>query len=389
MLRVVDLFSGLGGFSAGAVASGAAVELVIDNDHIPLKLLAANVPDAKVKLATLGPGGDRIEFLPEPAPNLHVHASSPCTELSSARMNATTADIESGLGMLKWCLDLVLGRGDWSGSLENVSTIQTRALLQEYAEKYPRRVSYATLDAVDFGAAQTRLRLIAGPPKLINALKEMPAARRISVREAFANRGLETPSQHFKNQTRARGGGPSIRSCEGQSFTVCASHALTWCNRDGTSVRVMTSAESAILMGFPSKWRLPHGARVSQRAVGNALCVEMSKAIVEAAMKIHATAEPTFNQTDTIQPTINTSNKRSMDDDDTAHSQTEGRSASVADDLHKILKRLKRMERAMIASSDPSVKGTPDRDADVRPERGALVHTSGDLGAGGADQLGK
>ena len=52
-MRVVDLFAGLGGFSAGAVAAGARVELVVDNDHVPLKLLAANVPDAKVKLATL------------------------------------------------------------------------------------------------------------------------------------------------------------------------------------------------------------------------------------------------------------------------------------------------------------------------------------------------
>ena len=114
----------------------------------------------------------------------------------------------------------------------------------------------------------------------------------------------------------------------------------------------MTSAESAILMGFPSKWRLPHGSRVSQRAVGNALCVEMSKAIVEAAMNVHATVELTSIKTDTT-------NKRSMDDDDTAQLQTEGRSASVGDDIHKILKRLKRMERTLLASPGGSVQGAP------------------------------
>ena len=351
-MRVVDLFAGLGGFSAGAVAAGARVELVVDNDHVPLKLLAANVPDAKVKLATLGPHGSSIDFLPETAPDLHLHASSPCTELSSARMNATTADIDSGLAMLKWCLDLMLARGDYSWSLENVSTIQTRALLQEYAEKYPRHVSYATLDAVDFGAAQTRLRLIAGPPSLIDALKEMPAARRVSVREAFENRGRELASTHFKNQTRARGGGPSTRSCEDQAFTVCASHALTWCNRDGSSVRVMTSAESAILMGFPSDWRLPHGSRVSQKAVGNALCVEMSKAIVQAAIKTKQAFTPTLSE----QPSL-TTNKRSHSDVRSMHD--EEHSASVGDDLHKILKRLKRMERALIASPVASVQGAP------------------------------
>ena len=357
LMRVADLYAGLGGFSAGAVAAGASVELVIDNDHVPLKLLGANIPNAKVKLATLGPHGSSIDFLPEPAPDLHLHASSPCTELSSARMNATTADVESGLGMLKWCLDLVLTRGDYSWSLENVSTIQTRALIQEYAEKHPRRVSYATLDAVDFGAAQTRVRLIAGPPSLINALKEVPAARRISVREAFANRALELPASHFKNQTRARGGGPSTRSCEDQSFTVCASHALTWCNRDGSSVRVMTSAESAILMGFPSDWRLPHGSRVSQKAVGNALCVEMSKAIMVAAMKVKQDSTPgTSTQLALI------TNKRSNEDIGT-YREREEHSGSGGDDLRRILKRLKRMERALLASPEPLVEGAPDGEA--------------------------
>ena len=357
-MRVVDLFAGLGGFSAGAVAAGATVELVVDNDHVPLKLLAANVPNTRVKLTTLGPKADCVDFLPEPALDLHVHASSPCTELSSARMNATAADIESGLAILKWSLNLVLERGDYSWSLENVSTTQTRSLLQEYADAYPHHVAYATLDAVDFGAAQTRVRLIAGPPSLINTLKEVPAARRVSVREAFANRGLELPASHFKNQTRARGGGPSTRSCEDQAFTVCASHALTWCNRDGSSVRVMTSAESAILMGFPSDWRLPHGSRVSQKAVGNALCVEMSKAIMVAAMKVKQQDSTPGTST---QLTLIT-NKRSNDDNGT-YREREDHSGSGGDDLRRILKRLKRMERALLASPEPLMEGAPDGEA--------------------------
>ena len=48
----------------------------------------------------------------------------------------------------------------------------------------------------------------------------------------------------------------------------------------------MSPRESAVLMGFPSSWRLPKGSRVGQRAVGNALCIAMSKAIVHAALSI-------------------------------------------------------------------------------------------------------
>ena len=77
-----------------------------------------------------------------------------------------------------------------------------------------------------------------------------------------------------------------MRSVEEQSFTVCASHALTWCNREGQTQKVMTARQSAILMGFGNNWRLPTGSRSAQRVVGNALCVIMSKAIVQAAISL-------------------------------------------------------------------------------------------------------
>jgi hypothetical protein len=196
--------------------------------------------------------------------------------------------------MLRWTLDLVLARGDHSWSLENVSTPRTREVLAEYAARFPGRVGFATLDGAEFGAAQTRIRLIAAPPKLIKLLQEMPSARRVSAREAFANGGLGVPATHFKNQTRNRDGTPCVRSVEEQSFTVCASHALTWCDREGKTHKVMTARESAVLMGFGSEWRLPKGSRHAQRGVGNALCVAMSKAIVQAAVALRAGAPITM-----------------------------------------------------------------------------------------------
>ena len=286
MVRVVDLFAGLGGFSAGAIEAGGEVILGVDSDPVPLKLWSANVPEGTARLATLGNGGDQIE-LPPSAPDLHVHLSSPCTDLSCARgASATPDDIARGVSMLRWCLDLVLERGDYSWSIENVSTITTRETLTDYAMRFPARVAYASIDAADYGACQTRTRLIAGPPGLIKKLQEMPSARRVSVREAFESAGLQLPATHFKNQTRSRAGGPCMRSVQEQSFTVCASHGLTWCDAGGATGRVMTARESAVLMGFPMTWRLPQGSRAAQRAVGNALCVAQSKAIVQVAISI-------------------------------------------------------------------------------------------------------
>ena len=77
-----------------------------------------------------------------------------------------------------------------------------------------------------------------------------------------------------------------MRTVEAQSHTVCSGHALTWCHPDGKTVRVMTARDSSVLMGFPSSWRLPKGSRVSQRAVGNAVCVALSKAITLAAIAV-------------------------------------------------------------------------------------------------------
>ena len=98
------------------------------------------------------------------------------------------------------------------------------------------------------------------------------------------SRGLEVPAQYLKNQTRGRDGEPCRRSVEEQSFTICASHALTWATRDGETVKTMSARDSAVLMGFGAAWRLPKGSRAAQKAVGNAMCVPMSRAIVQAAI---------------------------------------------------------------------------------------------------------
>ena len=145
-MKVVDLFAGLGGFSAGALAAGAEVILGVDHDPVPLKLWSANVPGGRAVLTSLGSSSGDAVSLPPPSPHLHVHASTPCTDLSPARgRSATLADVASGVCMLRWALDLVLKRGDHSWSLENVSTPKTREVLADYAARFPKKVAFAML----------------------------------------------------------------------------------------------------------------------------------------------------------------------------------------------------------------------------------------------------
>ena len=74
------------------------------------------------------------------------------------------------------------------------------------------------------------------------------------------------------------------------AFTVTASHPLIWCLRDGTTVRCVTVAESAVLMGFPPDWRLPQGSRAGLRAVGNAVPPPLAAAVMACAARSHVTA---------------------------------------------------------------------------------------------------
>ena len=121
-MRVVDLFAGLGGFTCGALEAGAEVVLVVDSDPAPLKVLGANAPTATAVVATLGEGRDEVD-LPPPAPDLHVHFSTPCTELSVARRD-DKANIDAGLSMIRWAVGLVLERSDhsWSARRARLAT---------------------------------------------------------------------------------------------------------------------------------------------------------------------------------------------------------------------------------------------------------------------------
>ena len=69
------------------------------------------------------------------------------------------------------------------------------------------------------------------------------------------------------------------------AFTVTASHPLIWCTRDGATVRCLTVAESALLMGFPPGWQLPRGSRAGLRAVGNAVPPPLAEAVMACAAR--------------------------------------------------------------------------------------------------------
>ena len=179
-MRLVDCYCGIGGWSAGAIAAGCTPILGIDCDERPLRLWRTNCPAGRAACATLG--GDEPVDWPEPAPDLHVHLSPPCTDLSKARAGgASAASVAAALEGVRGAVRLVL-------------------------------------DAADYGVPSNRVRLIASTPAVVRALKELPVER-VSVAEAFAAAGLPPPpAQFLKSNTSNRDGTPCMRSVQGLSL---------------------------------------------------------------------------------------------------------------------------------------------------------------------------
>lgn len=295
-MRVIDAFCGAGGWSAGAAAARCTPVLGIDCDETPLKHWASNCGPAGGRAVCATIGTADVPW-PAPEPDVHVHLSPPCTSLSQARAGGAPAEsVAAALDAVRWCVQLVLDKGYTSWSLENVSTPAVVACVAALAREHPDRVAHLTLDAADYGVPSNRVRLIASTPAVIKALKEQPVVR-VSVGDAFAAAGLALPAQFLKSNTTSRDGAPCVRSTQQPAFTVTASHPLIWCDRAGATVRCLTVAESAVLMGFPPGWKLPSGSRAGMRAVGNSVPPPLAMAVMACAARAAApSVEPTSRE---------------------------------------------------------------------------------------------
>ena len=152
-------------------------------------------------------------------------------------------------------------------------------------------IASTIVDAADYGCPSKRVRLIAATPRIIRYLEEQVVIR-VSIADAFDASELKLPAQFLRSNTTKRNGKPCVRSVQDHAFTVTASHPLTWCSRDGKTVRCLNVKESAILMGFPETWLLPNGSRAGIRAVGNAVPPPLAKAIMVAAVAAAVYLEP-------------------------------------------------------------------------------------------------
>ena len=185
--------------------------------------------------------------------------------------------------MLRWSVEM--GTNYHSFSTETVHTGATLAFAKARAAANPTRVAYGVYDAVNFGAAQTRVRLIIATPAIIRRLNEAGASARVSVEDAFRAAGVAIPAgaTHVRNSSPSKDGS-NIRPIQGPAFTCCASRALSFCNAAGQTVLSMRPEHTRVLMGLPNAFRLSGKQCVDQPVLGNGVVFGLARAIALAAM---------------------------------------------------------------------------------------------------------
>ena len=275
---LVDVFCGGGLYSFGARAAGMRVVAAVDSSADALSVYKSNL-SVHVTCAEVGP--ERTDFtFPPPREWLHVHLSPPCQELSNAKRGPRS---DSGLEMLRWSVEM--GTKYDSFSVETVHTSATLAFAKAQAAAHPIRVAYGVYNSINFGAAQTRVRLILATPRIIRRLNEAPASARVSVEDAFRAAGVAIPAgaTHVRNSSPSKDGS-NIRPIQGPAFTCCASRALSFCNAAGQTVLSMRPEHTRVLMGLPNAFRLSGKQCVDQPVLGNGVVFGLARAIALAAM---------------------------------------------------------------------------------------------------------
>ena len=208
----IDLFSGMGGFTTGAINAGATCILSVDSWAEANKVHSANHPDVPYKTMELGHPSHwkmfkrLVDFYKELGCHVHIHGSPPCQALS----NASRHDPEKGMPLVLWYLDLVDSCEPDSWSMENVVPVRKRL---------PEGTPAVILNSADFGVPQTRRRCFAGsgwearpthtneewadgtPLKWVSVLKALPHLKEEllgfskppSMESRWAERGIDEP----------------------------------------------------------------------------------------------------------------------------------------------------------------------------------------------------
>ena len=190
-MRVIDLFSGAGGFSAGFVFDFSDGHLAVDIDQLALNTYQSNYPDATILREDIGQlHSTRLEKLLGGRPHI-VIASPPCEEFSRANPKSQTPAIERvyGTGTARLLLDTIRIIGDLEPLvfvIENVGAILESGGMDIIRSEFERvgvnDVQFNMIRAHRHGNPSKRLRVF-----ISNLRLKLPRQKAPSVIESIGD----------------------------------------------------------------------------------------------------------------------------------------------------------------------------------------------------------
>ena len=319
---VFDLFSGMGGFTQGAIDAGASVALAVDLWGDSNRVHRDNHPQVKVLNIELGHRDHwrlfkrMVDEWRSKGYHVHIHGSPPCQALS----NASNRDASEGMPLVIWYLEMVKKVKPDSWSMENVVPVRKRL---------PEGTPSVILNSAYFGVPQTRRRCFAGEGWLaepthskdewVSVLDALPYLKELIRPPSMKNhwskdRDINTPfptiTSQSVNQIRVNvnttGGGSSNNTRivsrrrkkgeEPQSYLPTRpAHTITQVQhiienisvpslRDNTpqKIRSLTISETLVLQGFSPDYDLSSATTQKARwtMIGNAVPPPMAAAVI-------------------------------------------------------------------------------------------------------------
>ena len=280
-IDVVELWSGIGGFSSGARAAGHRVRLSIDPLMDRAQIHARNFPACQHLTAELP--SDILDWLPKPHTAWHMHANPPVSHLSQANggnvreKEEKLERTEKGLETVIWYLDLVEQAKPATWTMEGVNHPEVLRELDA------RGIAYVVAHMENWELPQCRVRVIAGSQHLIRRFEGLAEPQlRIPVRAVMK---LPVPGARIKGScatysAKSKPGSnesrivPLIkrsRCCNKPSLTVIGvGHTLVWCNSEGEKVRQLSPRENATLQSFPEGFIFHHKKKDANISIGEA-----------------------------------------------------------------------------------------------------------------------
>ncbi|MBT0728541.1 DNA cytosine methyltransferase [Rosenbergiella australiborealis] len=299
MIRIIDLFAGIGGIRLGFEQAFSGVECVFTSeiDKFAIQTYKANFGDENIN-------GDITLISEKDVPDHDILlAGFPCQPFSQAGLKKGFSDTR---GTLFFDIERILiEKRPKAFLLENVKQLkghekgQTLQIILEHLKKAGYKVYFDVLKARDFGVPQNRERIfIVGfldqnvdfkfpKPTNIETFVGSILEKNVDKKYTISDK-LWEGHQRRKTQNKLNGKGFGygiFNTLSPYTNTISARYykdgSEILIEQKGKNPRKITPREAARLQGYPDSFEIPVSNAQAYRQFGNSVCVPVISAIAK------------------------------------------------------------------------------------------------------------